>query len=210
MSNSKFIVIDGIDGSGKATQVELLKKYFDEEGIDYLAISFPRYDQNVYGDLVRRYLLGEFGEINEVDPHLAATLYAGDRILAKKEIEKALNSGKTVIADRYVSSSKAHLSANLPEEKREEFIQWVDKLEYETNGVPREDLTFFLNVTPEVSQKLADRDDIHERDLDHLQKAHGVYLKLAQNPNWKVIECMNGDQLRTPEDISQEIISKIT
>lgn len=207
--SGKLIVIDGIDGSGKATQVELLKKYFDQKGMPYFGISFPRYDDNVYGDLVRRYLLGEFGKLDEVDPHLAASLYAGDRSLAKKEITNALNSGKVVIADRYVSSSKAHLSANLPETEREEFVKWVDKLEYESNGMPREDLTIFLNVSAQKGKELSGAQDIHEDNLKHLEEASKIYQKLARGNDWKVIECMDGGNLRTPEDIHQEIVQTL-
>lgn len=210
MKKRSLIVIDGIDGSGKATQVELLRKYFLQNNIDHLVIAFPRYEDNIYGDLVRRYLEGEFGQIWQIDPYLVSLIYAGDRALAKKEINEALDSGKIVICDRYVSSSKAHLAANLAEEseeRRARFIKWLDNLEYEVNKVPREDLTVFLNVTPKMGKKLSEGKDIHEDSLRHLEEAGKVYLKLAkENSNWKVIECMRDGKLRNPEDIHQEIV----
>ena len=136
--SGKLIVIDGIDGSGKTTQIELLTKYFSERDFPYQTISFPRYEHNLYGKLIRRYLGGEFGSISQVNPYLVALAYAGDRALVKSLIEEWLRGGKVVIVNRYVSSSKAHLGANLPEEKREEFFTWLDDLEYKTNNIPKE------------------------------------------------------------------------
>ena len=144
----KLIVIDGIDGSGKTTQIELLGKYLSEKNIPYEVINFPRYGENIYADLITRYLEGEFGSINEINPYLMALTFAGDRLLAKPLIEGWLAAGKVVIANRYVSASKAHLGANLPEDQRENFMEWVDKLEYETNSTPKPDLNILLNVDP--------------------------------------------------------------
>ena len=107
MSKGFLIVIDGIDGSGKSIQVDLLSKYLEEKNIPFEIISFPRYEDNEYGKLVKRYLEGEFGGINEVNPYLISLAYAGDRALAKPLIENWLNGGQVVIANRYVSSSKA-------------------------------------------------------------------------------------------------------
>jgi len=132
MKKGLFIIIDGIDGVGKTTQIELLKQSLASQGLVWETISFPRYDDNLYGKLIRRYLEGEFGGIEKVNPYLIALAYAGDRALAKPLIENWLQSGKLVIANRYVSSSKAHLSANLEEGKREDFMRWIDNLEYET------------------------------------------------------------------------------
>ena len=116
----KLIVIDGIDGSGKTTQIELLRQYLASQGETLQVISFPRYGENIYVDLIKRYLEGEFGSIDQVDPYLMALAFVGDRALAKPLMDEWLAAGKLVIANRYVSSSKAHMGANLPEEKREE------------------------------------------------------------------------------------------
>jgi len=153
----KLIVIDGIDGTGKTTQIELLKQALVSQGplrpplawlrrlseasVPLEAISFPRYEDNIYGKLIRRYLEGEFGSIDKVHPYLMSCIFAGDRALAKPLIEKWLSEGKLVLVNRYVSSSKAHMGANLPEEKRKEFVKWLDELEYGTNKIPKEDLT---------------------------------------------------------------------
>src|SRR3989338_8282628 len=211
MKRGQLIVIEGIDGSGKSTQIELLKQASASQGVALEAISFPRYEDNIYGKLIKRYLEGEFGGINQVNPYLMALAFAGDRILAKPLIEKWLPEGKVVLVNRYVSSSKAHMGANLPEEKREEFFKWLDELEYQTNGLPYADLTILLSVDPKIAQKnvLGGTSDIHEENLQHLEQAQKIYLELARKENnWYVIDCMENGQMKTREEINQEIVRR--
>lgn len=208
-SQGKLIVIDGIDGAGKTTQVELLAKYLKQRSISFELISFPRYGDNLYGKLIKRYLKGEFGSINEVNPYLMALAYAGDRALAGSQIKKWLEEGKLVIANRYISASKAHLGANLPEGKREEFIKWLDALEYETNKLPKEDLTILLTVDPKVGQKNVSgrHTDIHEQSLKHLEQAQEIYLRLAKGENnWYVVGDMKDGGMKAREEIHQKIM----
>jgi|SRR3989344_1239179 len=210
----KLIVIEGIDGAGKTTQIELLKKFLASQGLAWEAISFPRYEDNLYGKLIRRYLEGEFGGISQVNPYLMALAYAGDRVLAKPLIESWLNEGKVVIANRYVSSSKAHLGANLPDTKREEFIRWVRELEYETNRIPKEDLTILLQVDPKLGQKNVQSEqqpDIHEDNLPHLEKAGKIYLELSKaEANWVLIDCMQKGKMKSKEETHQEVMEVLT
>ena len=117
-SRGKLIALEGIDGSGKLTQLDLLARELDSRGLPTFRISFPRYE-SFFGKLVGRYLNGEFGELGAVDPHLSALLYAGDRLEAKPEIETALSAGKIVLADRYIGSNMAHQSARVPAGERE-------------------------------------------------------------------------------------------
>lgn len=214
MSKGKLIVIEGIDGSGKTTQIELLKQYLASQGWSLQTISFPRYEDNIYGKLVKRYLEGEFGSINNVNPCLMALAYAGDRHLAKKQMNEWLEGGKLVLANRYVSSSKAHLGANLEDEKREEFMRWLDELEYEENKIPKEDLTILLNVDPKVGQKnlqIKNTPDIHENSLKHLEDANKIYLQLSQKEeNWVVLECIENGQMKSAEKIHQGIVEIIS
>lgn len=206
MSKGLLIVIDGIDGSGKTTQTQLLTKYLTDKNIPHQVISFPRYEDNLYGHLIRRYLDGEFGTTAQVNPYLIALAYAGDRALAKPLIESWLNSGRLVIANRYVSSSKAHLGANLAEDKRAEFMRWLERLEYETNRLPKPDLTVLLDVDPAVGQKNVAGADLHEKDLVHLEKASKIYLELSQaEPNWQVVNCMSNGTMQTKEEIHHQI-----
>lgn len=206
----RLIVVEGIDGSGKTIQIELLKQALASQGVPLEAleaISFPRYEDNIYGKLIKRYLEGEFGSIDEVNPYLMALAYAGDRALAKPLIEEWLSDGKIVIADRYVSSSKAHLGANLADEKRAEFTAWLDELEYNTNNIPREDLTILLSVDPKIGQQNSANQDIHEKNIKHLEVANKIYLDLAKKEDsWYVIDCMKDGRMRTREEIHQQII----
>lgn len=210
MKNGRLIAIEGIDGSGKTTQIELLKQALSSQGVPWEAISFPRYEDNIYGKLVKRYLEGEFGSIGEVNSYFIALAFAGDRSLAKPLIENWLNEGKVVIANRYVSSNKAHLVVNLPEEERGEFFKWLERLEYETNGIPRENLTILLSVDPKIGQKNVSHrlSDLHEENIKHLEEANKIYLELAKRENnWYVIDCMKNGQMRSPEDIHRELLS---
>ena len=208
----KLIVIDGIDGAGKTTQIELLKGYLASQGLalQIEVISFPRYGENLYADLVTRYLEGEFGGIDKIDPHFVALAYAGDRALAKPLIESWLGSRKLVIANRYVSSSKAHLSANLPEDKKEEFMKWLDNLEYKTNGLPKPSLNILLKIDPKSGQqnvKGRRRADMHEKDLSHESKSAKIYLEIAEvEENWKILDCMENKKLKSKEEIHKLLV----
>lgn len=206
---SKLLVFEGIDGSGKTTQIQLLEKYLQEKNITFEIISFPRYEDNTYGKLIRKYLNGEMGELKKIDPYLIAPSYAGDRLLAKPLIENWLNEGKLVIANRYISSSKAHLGANLVEEKREEFMRWLDQLEYQTNGIPRSDLNILLNVDPKTGHinVQGGQKDIHEDNLNHLEEASKIYLELSKGEdNWKVVDCMEGAKMKDKEAIHKSVV----
>mgnify|MGYP001592159979 CR=1 FL=1 len=211
MKKGKLIVFEGTDGSGKATQVKLLSDYLVKQKIAHEVISFPRYGENPYANLIRSYLDGELGSMEKVDPHLISLAFAGDRFLAKNKIEKWLDSGKLVILDRYVSSNKAHMGAEMPDKERKEFIKWLDNLEYETNQLPREDLVIFLHVGANLIQKNVKnkKGDILERDLIHQKNTESIYLELAKSPNWVTINCMKNGKMRPKEDIHEDILKKL-
>jgi dTMP kinase len=184
----KLIAIEGIDGSGKRTQLDLLARELDARGIGTLRISFPRYESS-FGKLVAQYLNGEFGSQGEIDPHLSALLYAGDRLEAKSEIESALTTGKIVLADRYVGSNLAHQSERVPSGLRNEFLAWLKYLEYGLYGLPVEDLVVYLRVPAAEAQRLVGmkssraytsrRHDILEADVAHLGQTSLMYDRLA-------------------------------
>ena len=220
MKKGQLVVIDGIDGSGKTTQINLLAKSLKEKEVDFEVISFPQYGKNEYADYIHDYLSGKFGEINSINPYDLAKVYCDDRKTAREQILSWLGSGKLVIANRYVSSSKAHLGAHLEEDQRKQFINWINKLEYGENNMPKEDLTILLNVDPRVGQKNSqderssstnkDHLDIHEDNLKHLQEANKIFLELSkQELNWVVIDCMKGDNMQSPEKIHQQILKTL-
>lgn len=204
-----LIVFEGIDGSGKTTQINLLSQYLKEKDVDFEVISFPQYGKNKFAKEIFDYLSGKFGNLSEIDPYTIAKLYAEDRKTAKDLIKNWLDAGKMVIANRYISSSKAHLGANLPDDQREKFINWIDELEYKKNSMPKEDLTILLQVDPKIGQQNSQvkrHPDIHEDNLGHLQKTSEIFLKLSQTKdNWVVINCMENNKMKSPEEIQNGI-----
>jgi dTMP kinase len=194
----KLIAFEGIDGSGKRTQMEMLARAFEARGIPVARISFPRYD-GFFGQMVGRFLNGEFGALETVDPHFSALLYAGDRLEAKPEIEAALGRGRIVLADRYVGSNLAHQGARVPKTRRREFLKWLERLEYDIYDLPREDRIVYLRVPATQAQRLVTkkpareytrkRRDLQESNLAHLKAASEVYDRLSEQPRWVRIEC---------------------
>ena len=142
-----FIVLEGLDGAGKSTQVAMLRRMFEERGVRSEYVHFPRFDAPVYGELIARFLRGEFGGVEEVDPYLVALLFAGDRAEAAPQIRQWLAEGRAVILDRYVYSNVAYQCAKLPEgEPRRRLARWILDLEFGHNDLPRPDLSLFLDV----------------------------------------------------------------
>jgi len=216
----KLIALEGIDGSGKRTQLDLLANEIDARGLPAFRISFPRYE-SFYGKLVGRYLNGEFGALDAVDPHLSALLYAGDRLEARAEIEAALSSGKIVLVDRYIGSNLAHQGARVAPEQRGEFLDWLKQLEYELYALPAEDLVIYLRVPLAEAHRLVglksarvytDRKrDIQEADLRHLEETAKLYDRLATQVNWARIDCYNPatGALYAPDVIHRAVIEVV-
>jgi len=216
----KFIALEGIDGSGKRTQMELLVRLFVRGGVPHLRVSFPRY-QSFFGRMVAQYLNGEFGALSEVDPHFSALLYAGDRLEAGATLEAALSQGRCILADRYVGSNLAHQTARIPVERQKEFLAWLTELEYSVYRLPKEDLVIYLRVPPAEAQRLVaakgQREytklerDLQEADLEHLEAAARVYDDLASGAAWATIECFDPavQRLRPAEEIHREVSKAI-
>jgi dTMP kinase len=219
-TRGKFIALEGIDGSGKGTQLEMLARAFESRGIAFDRVSFPHYI-GFFGKLVANFLNGEFGPLEKVDPHFSAMLYAGDRWEARPALEADLVAGRAVLADRYVASNLAHQGARVPHDRRAEFLAWLKELEYRVYALPVEDLVIYLHVPAQEAQRLvgekAKRDytklprDLLESNLHHLETASEVYDELARRPNWVTIECYDAAAcaLRAPEKIHQEILTAI-
>ncbi len=216
----KLIAVEGIDGSGKQTQVRLLARALESRGHQVLSTGFPHYD-SWFGKMVGQFLNGDFGPLDSVDPHFTALLYAGDRFEGKRPIVAALESGEVVLADRYVGSNLAHQSARTAPEKRAEFRAWIEHLEYNIYQLPKEDLVLYLRLPPHEAQTLVAKKsarkytdaahDILESNIRHLQDAAAMYDLLARGSNWKTIECFDDAKqvIRSPEEISAEILAAV-
>jgi dTMP kinase len=217
----KLFAVEGIDGSGKQTQVRLLARELESLGHKVLATGFPQYD-SWFGKMVGQFLNGGFGALDSVDPHFTALLYAGDRFECKQPIVAALQNGDIVLADRYVGSNLAHQTARSAAEKRNEFRAWIEHLEYGIYGLPRETLVLYLRVPPREAQNLVAKKsaraytdaahDILESNIRHLQDAADMYDQLSRGSNWKTIECFDAasQAMRTPEEIAVAVLAAVT
>lgn len=212
----KLIVIDGGDNVGKATQADLLMRRLVEEGTPCGKLDFPRYSQNTFGHLLQDCLKGDCGDFMHLHPKIAATLYAADRFESKKQLLEWLDEDRVVILDRYVSANMLHQGAKIDDpDDREEFLRWLDHVEYEIFGMPRPDLTVYLEVPPEESEKLlqyvvsigAEQPDVAEADREHQRKVAECANYLRQSRDtWVTIQCLDdAGTLRTREDIHEEL-----
>ncbi|HKT46065.1 MAG TPA: hypothetical protein VJP87_00950 [Candidatus Acidoferrales bacterium] len=220
MTQGKLIAIEGIDGSGKRTQVELLANALTARGYSVFSTGFPKYD-SWFGKMVGRFLNGELGPLESVDPHFTALLYAGDRFEAKPKLEAAMNRGEIVLADRYIGSNLAHQVARAPADERADFRAWIEHLEYGIYGLPRESLILYLRVPPVNAQKLirqkaeraytSAKQDLQEASLRHLEEAAQMYDLLARNGPWVTIQCFDSARhsVRPPDDIAREVLSAV-
>ena len=216
-----LIAIEGIDGSGKGTQAGKLHQKCQEQGIASSLIGFPRYDQTLFGKSIGDFLNGRFGQLDEVNPFLASLLYAGDRFESRDHIFQMLESSQVVIFDRYIPSNIAHQGAKLSGAERAEFIQWIEQIEYDIYSMPRLDLAILLDLPADYAQKLvAEKQarsytekvaDLQEADQSYLANVRQVYLQLAEvNPHWQKIDSLHENQLRSIEEIGNEIWSHVS
>ncbi len=217
-----LVAIEGIDGSGKRTQMDLLHGIIaaGEGGHSVYSTAFPQYD-SWFGKMVGQFLNGDFGPLDSVDPHFTALLYAGDRFESKPRLESALQAGKIVLVDRYIGSNLAHQTARVAPDKRAEFRRWIEHLEYGIYDLPREDLILYLRVPPGEAQKLVAKksarayttakQDILEASLRHLEQAADMYDLLALEAPWVTIECFDAARgaMRSPKEIAQDVLAAV-
>lgn len=218
----RFIGIEGLDGAGKSTQIERIKQYLDDQGVAWEYLHFPRFDAPFYGELIARFLRGEFGTLESVDPYLVALLYAGDRNDAKKLINSWLADVKYVILDRYVYSNIAYQCAKCDGSARTELMEWILELEFGHNALPRPETTLLLDVPFAFTERKLtsertgdDRDylkgarDIHEDSLALQRRVREVYHQLAQRQNdLHIIDCASPEgEMLPPEQIFEKILS---
>ena len=216
--NGKLIVIEGLDGSGKATQAKLLALALEENGERVKKITFPDYESDSSA-LVRMYLHGEFGsKPGDVNAYAASAFYAVDRYASfKKDWGEVYQSGGLIIADRYATSNGIHQCSKLDESEWDEYLKWLDDFEYKKLGIPAPDVVIYLKADTDISQKLMtgryggdeSKKDIHEGDIEYLKRSQKAAAYCAQKLGWKTVECVKDGQMRSIEDIHNEIMTLI-
>lgn len=220
----KLIVIEGVDGSGKSTQIKLLRDFFTGSNHSCEYLHFPRTDAPYFGELIARFLRGEFGSLNEVDPYLVALLYAGDRKDAASIINKWLSQGIFVLLDRYTYSNIAYQCAKIEDPaEREKLRRWIIALEFKHFGIPEPALNIFLDVPAAftehkltIPRKGTDRSylngnrDIHEESLFFQKRVRDIYINSARTDNkLAVINCSDADGRMMPAEEISGMITEI-
>ena len=210
---SKLIVLEGSDGSGKATQTTRLFERLQNLRVNVIRVSFLNYESESSA-LIKMYLRGDFGGTPEaVNPYAAAAFYAVDRFASFQNWKDFYAGDGVVLSDRYVGSNMAHQSAKLNRKAdRERFMNWLDDLEYKKFQLPRPDLTIFLNMPPAIAamlRKKRGREDLHESDADYMLKSYKTYCEIAAKFGWKTIDCAEGNFAKSAIDIEQEIFALV-
>jgi dTMP kinase len=221
-TTGRLIVVCGIDGSGKTVQSRMLCERLTRSGRSAHYIEFPRYTGSFFGDLIARYLRGEFApRPGDVNPYLAALPFACDRWEARPILEKWLERRDAVVCNRYVSANLAHQGSKIEaEEESERFCRWVQQMEYEVFGVPRPDLHVWLDVEPETAVGLLDgkgereyldgKEDIHEGDLEYLRATRTMYERLARrDAGWCTIRCAPDGELLDRDDVADRVWTEV-
>lgn len=214
----KLIVIEGTDGSGKSTQFRLLTEKIKENHIDFRNLVFPRYNEESSA-LIRMYLGGEFGtNPADVNAYAASAFYAVDRYASyKQDWGQWYEDGGLILSDRYTTSNAVHQTSKEPEAQRGEFLRWLYEFEYDKLGLPRPDLVIYLDVPTDFTEKLmrhreqdtGTQADIHEKDLAYLSTCRQIGRAAADFYGWTVIQCVKDNQMRSIEDIHNEIYGHV-
>lgn len=215
---SKIIVIDGLDGCGKSTQLEILSNRLKKMVINHRVVSFPCYDEPT-SVFVKKYLNGDFStDVNGVNSYTASSFYALDRYASfNQDWGKDYKNGTLILSGRYISSNLIHQMVKSPQSEWDSFSKWLYDFECNKLGLPNADLTIFLDMPVEISQRLLSsryggdvlKKDIHERDVEYLRSCRKSALYSAEKFGWKVISCNDGESLRSIEKISNDIFKVV-
>ena len=233
MEKGKLIVLESCDGAGKSTQIQLITKYFESANLKCVHEHFPKYGHNEFSDIIAKFLRGEFGGVNDVDPYFVANIYAMDRFMYLPTLLKQLEENDVVLLDRYVYSNIAFQCAKVKDNvERIKLLKWIEEFEFEFLKLPRPNLTLFLDVPIDVvKERLTDRkgedreylegkQDIHEADLDFQSTVTDIYkglslilnkglYSLSEDKNYHIVECVKNDKILTPEEIFNSYKSRI-
>ena len=210
----KLIVIEGTDGSGKSTQFRLLTDRLEAEQVKFQKLVFPQYSEPSSA-LIRMYLGGEFGKSpSDVNAYAASAFYSVDRYASYRKVwGKWYEEGGLVVSDRYTTSNAVHQASKEPEDKREDFLNWLYDFEYDKLGLPRPDLVIYLDVPTDFTEKMLrhreiethTQADIHEQDMQYLATCRRMGRAAAAHYGWTVIRCVREGAMRSMEDIHEEI-----
>lgn len=214
----KLIVIEGLDGSGKSTQLSLLSENLEKAGVNAKTISFPDYAEKS-STLVKMYLNGNFGtNPNDVNAYAASVFYTVDRYASyKAKWGEYYENGGTVVSGRYTTSNAVHQASKLSEDKWEDFLSWLYDFEYNKIGIPKPDKVIFLDMPVEVSQKLLtkryegdnSKKDIHESDTEYLDRCRKAAVFTAKYSGWEIIPCADYGEARSIEDIANDVLNSV-
>jgi dTMP kinase len=217
VKKGKLIVIEGNDGSGKTTQLNLLLDYLKRKKIPHKTMDFPQYYDSFFGKFLAAFLRREHGKLEHANPYLLTFPFAMDRASAAPKIRLWLNKGYFVICNRYATSNMAHQSGRLPKKERSKYVDWDLEFEYKINKLPKEDKVIFLHLPYRQSLKLmaqrtkrnyinGKNKDMVETNVSYIRNSEEAYLQLLERfPHWIKIECLSKGKLRTPEDIHEEV-----
>ena len=216
--SGKLIVFEGTDGSGKATQTQLLCRHLEREGIPYKKIDFPRYGKPSAA-MVQEYLDGNLGKKPvDVNAYAASMFYAMDRYASyKQDWGKFYEDGGLIIADRYTTSNAVHQASKLSDEERKPYLDWLFDLEYRLLGLPAPDMVVYLDMPTEITERMmrqrekstGTHADIHEQDEAYLKQCRANAKAVVRECGWSIIHCENGDEPRTPEDIHRQVLEVV-
>lgn len=218
MKKGKFVVIDGTDASGKATQLRLLKKRLKQESFSFKTLDFPRYYKTAWGEFIGKYQMGEFGDPQRINPYLSFIPYMLDQLIAKRDIAKWVNEGKIVLANRYFTSNFAHQAGKLPPRQRKKFRNFLKKAGYSELGLYKPDLVLVLYVPYKIAMKLnlkkrkrrytkGRKRDLVERHTTYQKESVREFVKVCkEEKDWVLIKCCDrGGRLKTPGEIHEVI-----
>lgn len=221
----KLIVIDGTDGSGKATQVDILMHRLINEGYNVRKIDFPEYYKNFFGAFIGHCLSEQYYNFTNIHPKIASVLYAADRWESKEKIEKWLKKGYIVLADRYVSANQIHQGGKvIDSRKRKDFLRWLDDMEHRVFGIPRPNIVFYLSLPIYITKKLMKnrskngenraylrrKNDVAEHDLKYLENSRKSAIKLVSElNNFVKIDCSRDDKILSREEIHEMVYEKV-
>lgn len=213
----KLIIIEGLDGSGKSTQIEILRKKAQQAGKQVRQIKFPNYAEDSSA-LVRAYLAGELGSLHEINAYAAAVLYSVDRYATfRRHMKEDYDNGCIFLLDRYTTANMYHQTTKLPKEEWDSFLDWLEDLEYGKMGLPKPDLVLYLDMKPQTAKKLMEnryhgdesKKDLHEADFSYLLSCRDAALYAAQRCGWEVLSCCDGESPLPIDTISQMIWQKV-